>query len=135
MALTRRQAAFYKDTVDVYRIAGYEKTGVSVKQPVYSSSPVESDLRCRIQTTVFRNSFVPPMGRSQLDNFETEDMLHCEIGTDLQDADVVIVTTTGSPLNGKAYKVIGKGEVRIGKANYEHVHIRLLDEAPANITV
>lgn len=89
---------------------------------------------CRIQTTVFRNSEVDPIGRSQLDNFETEDILHCELSVDLRDADIVIVTTTGSPLLDKAYKVIGKGEARIGRANYNHVHIRLLDVKPANIT-
>lgn len=76
---------------------------------------------------------VDPLGRSQMDNFETEDILHCESNTDVRDADIVIVKTSGSPAYGKAYKVIGKGEVRLGRANYDHFRIRLLDVKPQNI--
>jgi len=134
MALTQRQKLAYQDTVDVYRIAAYESdSNKAVKKPKYSSSPSISGLVCRIQTTPFRNSMDDPLGRSQLDNFETEDQIHCEASTDIRDADVVIVTTTGSPLNGLCYKVIGKGEIRYGRANYNHLHIRLLDIKPQNI--
>lgn len=135
MSLSGRQRWAYRDTVDVYEVAGYDVNAArSVKQPTYSSSPKISNLKCRIQTTEFRNGMLNPLGRSQLDNFETEDFMHCELGTGLEDGDVVIVTTSGSPLNDKAYKVIGKAESRIGRANYDHVHLRLLDVKPANIT-
>jgi hypothetical protein len=134
MALSNRQRWAYRDTVDVYRISSYEKdSNQSVKQPAYSSSPVVSGLVCRIQTTTFRNGVREPLGRSQTDNFETEDTLHCELSTDLRDADIVVVTTSGSPVYGKPFKVIGKGEGRIGRANYNHVHIRLMDVKPKAI--
>lgn len=77
---------------------------------------------------------VDPLGRSQLDNFETEDSLHTDIAVDLHDTDVLYVHTAGSPMNGKFYKVIGKGEARIGRANYNHVRIRLLDVVPPGLS-
>jgi len=134
MSLSKRQLWAYQDTVDVYRISAYEvDSNNAVKKPKYSSSPHISGLVCRVQTTTFRNGMVNPLGRSQMDNFETEDILHCELNTDIIDGDIVIVQTPTSPGLGKAYKVIGKGEARIGRANYDHVRIRLLDVKPQNI--
>lgn len=134
MSITGRQNRFFKDTCDVYRISGYTKDSNNVvKQASYSTTKVYTSLRCRLQTTVFRNAEVNPLGRSQLDNFETEDKLHVELTTDLRDKDVVKITTSGSPYVNKYYVVIGKGEARIGWANYNHIRVRLLDTAPPGL--
>jgi len=134
LSLTWRQKVFYKDTVDVYRITTYEKDASnSVKQPLYGGSPVITGLKVRIQTTQFRNSFTDPLGRSQNDNFFTEDQIHCESGTDIRDGDIVVVTNADSALVGLPYKVIGKGEDRHGWANYNHFRIRLLSVKPASV--
>jgi len=135
MALTARQTKFYLDTFDLYRISGYEQNATthSVKQPEYSASPTYSGQYCRLQTTTFRNSMLNPLGRSQLDNFMTEDVLHCDVALDIRDGDIVVFHRPGAPYDGKAYKVIGKGEARPGRANYNHVRVRFLDVKPTNV--
>lgn len=73
------------------------------------------------------------MGRSQNDNFFTEDVVHMELSQDIRDKDVLKVTTVGSPIVDKYYVVVGKGEQRIGRANYNHFRMRLLDTTPPGI--
>lgn len=78
------------------------------------------------------------MGRTQNDNFFTEDTLHCEVGTDIKDTDVVKVTTSGSVFYGKYFKIVGFGQTRTNatfrKPNYTHIRLRLLDVPPPGLT-
>ena len=136
MSLTRRQVWAYRDTVNVYRLSVTKTSGV-INQPTYSATPVLTALTCRIESTQFRNTDTPPLGRTQDDNFFTEDELHCELGTDIKDTDVVKITTTGSPLLNKYFKVVGFGQTRQSfgnrTPNYTHIRLRLLDVAPPGL--
>lgn len=122
MALTWRQKHAYLDEVEVWKHDGHSAafkldTNGTVINIVYSQlgSPDRTGVTCLLLSRKEGNIYERPIGRTAFDNIFTLDVLRVEVTDDLEDQDVVKVTTADSPFFGEYFIMQGEGSARRSK--------------------
>lgn len=139
MALTLRQRKFYTDTVDVWHGPGARGVPIPkdanevVTNIIYNpvGSPDLTGVKCMLQTQMEGNLYERPLGRTAFDNLFTLDRNFFEAGTDIQDQDVVRITTVSVPVHPlfeQYFIVQGEGRERRNRgarrANYKMLQLK-----------
>ncbi len=146
MSLTKRQILHYQDTVDVWKGPGAEGIPIpldanqTATNLIYAplGSPNQIGVPCMLQTQMEGNRYERPLGRTAFDNIFTLDRLFVEVGTDIQDQDVVRLTTQRAPphpLAGSYFIVQGEGSERENRSgrfgNYKAHQLKRTNEPPS----
>lgn len=136
--LTTRQAAFYTDTVDVYKRP--DPTARSTATPwltdlTMSATATYTSVPC-LWLSQPENNMPGAFGRSEQDNLLTLDRFHFEVGTDLEDGDYLKLTTSGHPAQNSFFQVQGTGRERITrgkrKGNYMRIYAKRTTDLPVS---
>lgn len=133
MALTRRQVLAYNDTVSVYaRPTPALSSGTKqMADPVYSGTATSTGVKCMWQSRPEANDYVAPIGRAEQDVMFTYDRFYFDIADAPEDGDVLELTTSGHPENGRLFRVMGRGMPRATRgrraANNAMVYAKRID--------
>ena len=131
MSLNAGQKALYKYRVDIWRVS--QSSTDSIGTPSQSTSKIASSVPCYLEAT---DNFFLPQGETilaQNTNLFTLDKFHMEADTDVEAADILVMTS-GSE-SGWSWTVRGDSKLKALRANKLMVFASRNETLPEGVTL